>query len=144
MAKRRAVFRNPGRQLAYAAPAPFGTLPDLRVDFEHVDALGPHMVWSSRAHGVVATFPWWDRPDLARFFADAHWSPVGTEKMPFIDAEQNWFFKSWRDEKFVYWVEGIDGASWERRLRVPVEVFDRAWREARVRAASQLESGPRG
>jgi hypothetical protein len=129
------VFRNPGRHLAYAAAAPFETVTELQVDFEDRDGLGVQMVWLSSQRGVVATFPWWGPTELARVFEAPEWPPIGTEQESLLDADQDWFFRSWRQDDFVYWVEGFDGASWERRLRVPVAVFNRAWGDARLQFA---------
>jgi hypothetical protein len=131
------VFTNPGRELAYGTPPPFEEVPDLRVELRETEHFGIQMAWRSERHGLVATFPWWDHLEADRRFTDPTWEPVGTLDEPFVDAGQDWVFECWRDSGLVYWVEGLDIATWERRICVPGPIFDAAWSDGQRRLREQ-------
>lgn len=133
------VFRNPGRTLAYAPPAPFATISDVRVEPLPTEGFGTHMVWTSIREGVIATFPWWDNVQTDERLESRDWWPVGSAAEPYVDADQDWTFQCWADDEWVYVVEGLDFTSWERRYRVPRHAFELAWREGveRIRSARQ-------
>ena len=134
------MFSNPGRHSNYWSPEPFPTIADLRVEARRTDQFGIQMVWWSEAHGVIATFPWWDNLETDVRLDDPDWWPVGTEAKHYFDAEQDWVFESWADDRFVYVVEGLDIASYERRFMVPRDAFLEAWREGvrRIKSATPL------
>jgi hypothetical protein len=131
------VFKNPGRKSNYWSPEPYPTISDLRVEPQVTELFGVQMVWRSATHGVIATFPWWDNLEHNVRLDDPEWWPVGTAAEPFFDADQDWVFESWADEHFVYVVEGLDIASYERRYRVPRAAFLDAWRDGvrRIKAS---------
>jgi hypothetical protein len=132
------LFRNPGRKNDYWSPEQVPTITDVRVDARPTDQFGIQMVWWSAGHGVIATFPWWDNLESDARLDDPDWWPVGTEGEHYFDADQDWVFESWADEKFVYIVEGLDIASYERRYKVPRDILLDAWREGvrRIRSAT--------
>jgi hypothetical protein len=131
------IFRNPGRFLSYGQPEAVPTIDDLEVEAVMTEHAGVSMQWRSVGRGIVATFPAWVNLETNKRLADPDWWPVGTEAEPFTDAAQDWVFRCWADDDWVYVVEGYDIASWERRYRVPREAFRRAWRRgaALIRAS---------
>lgn len=122
-------FSNPGRTSNYWSPEPFPTIADVEVEARPTETFGMQMVWRSAAHGVVATFPWWDNLESDVRFDDPDWWPVGTEADHFFDIEQGWVFEAWADDRYVYVVEGHEPGTWERRYKVPRDSFLVAWRE---------------
>lgn len=121
-------FSNPGRTSNYWSPEPFPTIADVEVEARPTETFGIQMVWRSAAHGVVATFPWWDNLESDVRFDDPDWWPVGTEADHFFDADQGWVFEAWADDRYVYVIEGHELGTWERRYKVPRDTFLVAWR----------------
>ena len=137
------VFSNPGREDNYSTPEPFPTITDIRVEPVLTDLFGVQMRWWSAAHGVVTDFPRWDPLERDGRLDDPEWWPVGSASQPFFDAEQNWVFRCWEDEGFVYVPGGLRLVSWERRFRVPRDVFIAAWRDGvrRIKASVPPSAG---
>ena len=131
------LFSNAAQKSRYWSPEPWPTITDIRVDPLPTEHFGIQMVWRSATHGVIATFPWWDNLERNARLNAPDWWPVGTESDHYVDAEQDWVFESRADAQFVYVVEGLDIATYERRYRVRRDVFLAAWRDGvrRIKAS---------
>jgi hypothetical protein len=134
-----------GRTNMFQAPAPddFPTITDLRVEpVVRADGMfGVQMRWVSAQYGVVTVFPWWD--DLQRDFPlhVRNGIPFGTLDDPFFDADQDWGFQAWQDGVHIYVVHDA-GSGWNTWYRVPVAVFEAAWKDGTELIARTIPPPP--
>jgi hypothetical protein len=105
-------------------------VPDFYLTLREHPEGGLHIEMMSRARGRLAGFPGWDHADRdLRHFTHAD-IPLGTEEIPFEDADESWRILILALEKDVFILEGdTPRGALTRRYRVPRDQYLAAWEE---------------
>ncbi|HEV7574139.1 MAG TPA: hypothetical protein VGQ21_21795 [Thermoanaerobaculia bacterium] len=105
-------------------------IPDFYLTLVEYPEGGLHIEMMSRTRGHLAGFPAWDHADRdLRHFTQAD-IPLGTEEIPFEDADEGWRILILAQGPDVFILEG-DAPAGEltRRYRIPREQYLAAWEE---------------